>query len=625
MRRALSPLPLLALLAPPAVGAAQDEAPPSAFSETVDVEVVNVDVYVTDRAGKPVTDLGRDEFTLLRDKKRIDFDYFYASGEAAGGRFVAARKGRRKGADAKGADWGRAEAEWREPPHLVLFVDNVNIAPASRNRVLGRLRGFLAEAIAQGARVMVVSNDGSPNIRLEFSDDAERIAAVLEELEGVVVRGFDRQSERRSILTSIEQLDQSMMQIRADQGAQDDGAFGSMSERPQMLESELDSIMGQIRMYAETQHRAVVDTIASLDGFIELLGRLPGRKAIVHVSDGLAVRPGQEMVYALQDSYQGGQRLARVSTPGPDGQEARSFSDDAVADVRMMGSEIATWDATPQYRQMLNRANAGRVTFYTINGAAATAGAGMMGAEISGGEAATFSGGVGGFQAVAAGADAEGVRLMADATGGLALSGAGVERFLDRLVGDMAAYYSLGFVPDDPDDVEYHRLEVKLKRKGLTVRHREGYSRRPSVGVGERTISALLLGFEDNHHRMDLTVTKQEHTEETSLVHMMLEVPIDALALVPGEGRHVAGGTIYVVTRPDGGELSPLRKFPFSFEIPDQELEEATTGSWGIQMVLELGSGPHSVAVALSDGATGVGSIVRTAVDVRNWGDPFGS
>jgi hypothetical protein len=48
------------------------------------------------------------------------------------------------------------------------------------------------------------------------------------------------------------------------------------------------------------------------------------------------------------------------------------------------------------------------------------------------------------------------------------------------------------------------------------------------------------------------------------------------------------------------------------------------SGRWGIQMVLNLGPGPHSVAVALSDNGSGSGSIVRTTVDVRNWGDPFG-
>ena len=122
MRGTVGLLLVAALLAPGGLVAAQESEPPSAFTETVDVEVINVDVYVTDRAGNPVSDLTRDDFILLRDKKRIEFDYFYASGEAAGGRFVSDKGGSKRGKKAarrKGADWGRKEAVWREPPHIV--------------------------------------------------------------------------------------------------------------------------------------------------------------------------------------------------------------------------------------------------------------------------------------------------------------------------------------------------------------------------------------------------------------------------------------------------------------------------------------------------------------------------
>ena len=67
-----------------------------------------------------------------------------------------------------------------------------------------------------------------------------------------------------------------------------------------------------------------------------------------------------------------------------------------------------------------------------------------------------------------------------------------------------------------------------------------------------------------------------------------------------------------------------MRKFPFAIEIPDERLDEAMAGSWGIPMVLRLAAGPHDVAVALSEDASGAGSIVRTVVEVRQWGDPFG-
>ena len=58
----------------------EDAPPPALFGERVDVEVVNVDVVVTDRAGNRVTDLGRDDFELRIDGKPVAIEYFAAPG-----------------------------------------------------------------------------------------------------------------------------------------------------------------------------------------------------------------------------------------------------------------------------------------------------------------------------------------------------------------------------------------------------------------------------------------------------------------------------------------------------------------------------------------------------------------
>ena len=210
-------------VAPAALGAQPAGERPATYGEAVDVAVVNVDVYVNDASGNPVTGLTREDFVLLEGKKRLAIDYFYASeAPSAGGspeRTEAA-------GEAPAVEWSRTDAVVREPPHVVVFVDNANISPGSRNRVLGRLRGFVDRAIAEGARLMVVTNDGSPNIRLPFTDDPEAIAASLEQLEGLAILGFNRLAERRAILASIEQLDQSMFQIRADEAAQQGAQVG---------------------------------------------------------------------------------------------------------------------------------------------------------------------------------------------------------------------------------------------------------------------------------------------------------------------------------------------------------------------------------------------------------------
>ena len=52
------------------------------FIDTVDVNVINVDVFVTDKDGHRVTGLTQDDFELLVDKRPVAISNFYAVDEA---------------------------------------------------------------------------------------------------------------------------------------------------------------------------------------------------------------------------------------------------------------------------------------------------------------------------------------------------------------------------------------------------------------------------------------------------------------------------------------------------------------------------------------------------------------
>jgi len=58
----------------PAALPAQD----SGFRENVSVRVMDIDVVVTDPAGRPVPDLPRDAFQIRVDRRPVDVDYFAA-------------------------------------------------------------------------------------------------------------------------------------------------------------------------------------------------------------------------------------------------------------------------------------------------------------------------------------------------------------------------------------------------------------------------------------------------------------------------------------------------------------------------------------------------------------------
>ena len=111
------------------------------------------------------------------------------------------------------------------------------------------------------------------------------------------------------------------------------------------------------------------------------------------------------------------------------------------------------------------------------------------------------------------------LQLMAGETGGLALPpGAGVTSFMDRVLADEANRYSLAYVSPHGGDSRFHKIKVKVNRKGVELRHREGYIDRPrDVRVGDLVAGALLLGWSENPHRLEMEVVSQAPAENDEM------------------------------------------------------------------------------------------------------------
>ncbi|MEO1368779.1 MAG: hypothetical protein AAFX50_16510, partial [Acidobacteriota bacterium] len=133
------------------------------FMESVDIEVVNIDVWVTDKEGQPVDGLTRDDFLVFRDGDGVPISNFYA---VAGGVPVGEALPRplETAADApRPLELERlGPAVDIAPEHrlwLIIFIDNYNIDPIERNRVLPGLRRFLGQTLRPGDQAMLVTYD----------------------------------------------------------------------------------------------------------------------------------------------------------------------------------------------------------------------------------------------------------------------------------------------------------------------------------------------------------------------------------------------------------------------------------------------------------------------------------
>ena len=147
----------------PAIGAGD-------FFESIDVSVVNVDVYVTDKKGNRVNGLTRDDFEIIEDKKPMAITNFYAVTE---GRPVMSEEELAAPAEpVPGAVPGMPPPVPEDQRlHLVVYIDNFNIHPFSRNKVFGSLREFLRSDLTPGDRVMLMTYDREPHVRRPFTSD----------------------------------------------------------------------------------------------------------------------------------------------------------------------------------------------------------------------------------------------------------------------------------------------------------------------------------------------------------------------------------------------------------------------------------------------------------------------
>lgn len=150
-----------------------------AGGETIDVSIVNLDVFVTDRRGRRVHGLTPDDFEV-RENGAIqpisNFTEYVAPPKGAGARSAAS------GGPAPGGTPARDAAPSARRT-IVIFVDVVRMPSLAVRQVFASLREFARQAVRPGDAVAVVSYRHSARMLQPYTDDPKAIEAALTLLE----------------------------------------------------------------------------------------------------------------------------------------------------------------------------------------------------------------------------------------------------------------------------------------------------------------------------------------------------------------------------------------------------------------------------------------------------------
>lgn len=249
---------------PPKPPANSSALPP--VSESVEVSVTNIEVFVTDRSGKRVPGLTRDDFELRQDGVPQKITNFYS---VDGGK-VLLEDGKVLSMDEPAA---KEELPVEVKARYLIYIDNLNIQVQNRNRMFRSLKTWVAQSIGRNAEAMVVTWNRSLKIRRKFTSEAGDIVGILETIEMETGGGSSIASERKD---ALHRIDDSQSANEATMIAR---------QYSQSLKSDL-----------EFSVNALKDTVNGLSG-------VSGRKILIYVSEGLPSTAGQELFEAVQMKF----------------------------------------------------------------------------------------------------------------------------------------------------------------------------------------------------------------------------------------------------------------------------------------------------------------------------------
>ncbi len=290
-------------LALAAAVAVQDQAPPPVFK--AGVELVRLDVRVTDALGRPVRDLRPDELEVIEDGERRAVVFFQHIEEPAESYADVARH-------TVGGEVSTNQGAARGHLYVLVF-DQEHITPGREQRVRQAARHFVQTRLRPGDRVALYALPG-PGPQIPFTTDARRIAAELSSARGMAepqafgALGSMTLQEAFQITRGNDQVFERVAErMQAQAGASDvgrriDTSLVGASDTP--LTNPIKEDAERIVNIADGRTRRI---LASLTDILRAMRGIEGRKTVLFISEGFYAdhvsREIEQVAAAAAESY----------------------------------------------------------------------------------------------------------------------------------------------------------------------------------------------------------------------------------------------------------------------------------------------------------------------------------
>jgi VWFA-related protein len=532
------------------------------YVESIEVRVTNLDVVVTDRSGKPVTGLTREDFEIYEDGKLQPLTNFYEIRDTSEARAIR----RDDGVVAPAPPDVPADVRRRR---VLFFIDNYSIETFRRTEVTKGIDRFLERLLQPGDEAAVATWNRGLKLRQPFTSDRAAVQAAIRALNNASTGGSSMHTEADQIKTLCQQ--------------QMETALNSRGGNPGQAQQ---NCIADIAHYVDDLYANERALSASLSAMLTTLAGVEGKKVLVFAGAHLPDHPG-EALFGWLEGY-----FAQLAATKP------------VPAVSLINRSRVARSMTTNLDAVARKANADGVTLYMIDAADpsrelmrdATSG-GITGSD-PGAAFTNYTGTLATFSA------------MAQMTGGIALTRT---NNFDLAFETLARYRPAAHATEGD-----RSLVVKCKRPDVIVRTRRSYvSKSADEQVSDRVVANIF--HTSLKSELTVTLTTGEGVRESRKIKLPITVsiPASSLTMLPDAKDMIGGFDVYVAVGDSLGAISSVTKKGQLVRVP--AVAEAGLRKQPLVFTAQLlvRKGEHLLSVAVVDRLSGATGYARQSITAR--------
>ena len=195
---------------------------------------------------------------------------------------------------------------------------------------------------------------------------------------------------------------------------------------------------------------------------------------------------------------------------------------------------------------------------------------------------------------------------------------------LDKIAHELDEYYILGYVPpSQAHDESYHKITVKVTRKGVQLRHRNGYYdlKSPDLLAGKpegKTLETLAASSQPGQVPVSLSTPYFYTSPGVARVNVSLQVPASTIDFEKDKKQLHSKVQVLGIAYREDGSVAARFSDTVKVDMDKKDLKEFSKGPFNYQHTFNVAPGKYTLKVVLSPGGTKFGKY-ETALNI----DPF--